>query len=121
MLFLARFSGIWEIFSSFIVLSFTSSEVDELEKSTCSVKLGIALFVCLFVCFHDRIKCKQTLSRGKCWWLAVMSAFYILSSNMVANHIEHTIIIIIYICVCVCNLYHIPQTSFHSLHITCIN
>ena len=50
MLFLARFSGIWEIFSSFIVLSFTSSEVDELEKSTCSVKLGIALFVCLFVC-----------------------------------------------------------------------
>ena len=45
MLLLAWFSGIWEIFSLFTALSFTSSEVDELEKSNCSVKLGISLFV----------------------------------------------------------------------------
>ena len=45
MLLLAQFSGIWEIFSLFTALLFTSSEVDELEKSNCSVKLGISLFV----------------------------------------------------------------------------
>ena len=38
-------SIVWEIFSSFTALSFTSSEVDELEKSNCSVKLGIPSFV----------------------------------------------------------------------------
>ena len=45
LLLLAQFSGIWEVFSLFTALSFTSSEVDELEKSNCRVKLGISLFI----------------------------------------------------------------------------
>ena len=77
MLLLARFSGIWEIFLSFTALSFTSSEVDELEKLNCSAKLGISSFVSMI-----ELQCKQTLGK-KCRWLAVTSAFYILSSKMV--------------------------------------
>ena len=50
MLLLAQFSGIWEIFSLFTALLFTSSEVDELEKS--NKHSGEKMMV---ACFHVNI------------------------------------------------------------------